>query len=314
MYEKPETSFGDIARFFTEKGISLYKCSVSRSELSQLLRNPVYVQADLDVYEFFKSQGALIENGPEDFTGLNACYLYQGRDVKESKLTSLKGQHLVVAPHEGVIPSDIWLRCRRKLMANKSIQTGRKTKNTWLAGKIKCGRCGHALVYCHETGGYHYLRCRLRTENKACEGCGTIHQPEIEQFVFDAMLVHMREFQTLNGTDGSKVNPKLTALRVELSKVESEIEKLIDTLTAANPTLLTYVNNKVESLDNERQSLAKRIADLSADTVSPDRVRKISNYLNDWDNVTFDDRRQVVDGLINIIRATSENVYIEWKI
>jgi len=36
--------------------------SMFRTFLSQLLRNPVYAQADLELYEFFKSQGAAIVN------------------------------------------------------------------------------------------------------------------------------------------------------------------------------------------------------------------------------------------------------------
>jgi DNA invertase Pin-like site-specific DNA recombinase len=49
MYEKPETSFGDITRYFAERGISIFKKEMTRSSLSALLKNPVYVQADLDV-------------------------------------------------------------------------------------------------------------------------------------------------------------------------------------------------------------------------------------------------------------------------
>ena len=80
-----------------------------RPTLAQMLRNPVYMQADLDVYEFFKSQGTMIVNDAADFTGMNGCYLYQGRDVKPDKLHSLKDQMLVLAPHEGIVPSEIWL-------------------------------------------------------------------------------------------------------------------------------------------------------------------------------------------------------------
>ena len=43
-----------------------------------------------------------------------------------------------------------------------------------------------------------------------------------------------------------KSNPKLTALQVELAQVQHEIETLIDTLTGANPVLLSYVNSKIE--------------------------------------------------------------------
>ena len=93
-----------------------------RTFLSQLLRNPVYAQADLELYEFFKSQGAAIVNDASDFAGTNGCYLYQGRDVKEDKDRCLKDQILVIAPHEALISSDTWLKCRKKLMANTTFQ------------------------------------------------------------------------------------------------------------------------------------------------------------------------------------------------
>jgi len=53
---------------------------------------------------------------------------------------------------------------------------------------------------------------------------------------------------------------------------------------------------------------------MTAEAVSPEQMARISGYLDDWDNVTFDDRRLVVDGLISQIMATSESVKIEWKI
>ena len=118
MYAQPTTSYGDITRYFAEQGILFNGKELIRPTLAQMLRNPVYVQADLDVYEFFKSQGTIIVNDAADFTGMNGCYLYQGRDVKPSKKNDLKDQMLVLAPHEGIVPSDIWLTCRKKLMNN----------------------------------------------------------------------------------------------------------------------------------------------------------------------------------------------------
>ena len=97
------------------------------------------------VYEFFKNQGTVIVNDVSDFTGINGCYLYQGRDVKETKYQHLKDQMLVLAPHEGIVPADVWLTFRKKLMGNTNIQTARKATHIWLAGKIKCGNCGKAL-------------------------------------------------------------------------------------------------------------------------------------------------------------------------
>jgi len=106
----------------------------------------------------------------------------------------------------------------------------------------------------------------------------------------------------------------LTALNVELAEVDNEIEKLLDSLTGANPTLLSYANSKIEALDTKRQSLMKAIADMRTSTLSPEHAKSISGYLKDWDDVSFEDKRLVMDGLIAKIQATSENVRIEWKV
>ena len=314
MYAEPLTSFGDITRYFSETGIKIYGKDLTRGFLSQLLRNPAYVIADLDVYEFFKSQGTYIVNEAADFEGGNGCYLYQGRDVAENKNTQLRDQILVLAPHKGFVPSSIWLKCRKKLMNNTTFQSGRKARNTWMAGKVKCGRCGYALMSVGNSTGTQYLRCSKRADNKSCEGCGKLKTHDFESFIFGEMAKKMSQFESLIGGNEDRVDPRITALQIELAKVDEEIEKLLDTLSGANPILLSYANSKIEALDTKRQNLVKEIADLSAEVMSPRQIRELSNHIHNWENISFEDRRKVVDGLITQIRATSEYVQIEWKI
>ena len=314
MYAEPLTSFGDITRYFSEAGIKIYGKDLTRGFLSQLLRNPAYVIADLDVYEFFKSQGTYIVNEAADFEGGNGCYLYQGRDVAENKNTQLRNQILVLAPHKGFVPSSIWLKCRKKLMNNTTFQSGRKARNTWMAGKVKCGRCGYALMSVGNSTGTQYLRCSKRADNKSCEGCGKLKTHDFESFIFGEMAKKMSQFESLIGGNEDRVDPRITSLQIELAKVDEEIEKLLDTLSGANPILLSYANSKIEALDTKRQNLVKEIADLSAEVMSPRQIRELSNHIHNWENISFEDRRKVVDGLITQIRATSEYVQIEWKI
>ena len=77
---------------------------------------------------------------------------------------------------------------------------------------------------------------------------------------------------------------------------------------------LPYANNRIEELDAERQKQLKLVADLTANSVSDTQIDCITNYLNDWESVSFDDKRKVVDILISHIDATSESVTIHWKI
>ena len=82
----------------------------------------------------------------------------------------------------------------------------------------------------------------------------------------------------------------------------------------ANATLLAYANKKIEELDTRRQTISKEIAEMSIETMSPQKEQELSYYLDHWDSIEFDDKRKAVDGLIISISATSDHVQVEWKI
>jgi DNA invertase Pin-like site-specific DNA recombinase len=315
MYSQPDVSLGDVARKFEELGIQLLESGLQRVTFSRMLRNPVYVKADMAIYDFFKSQGVNIVNDAADFTGTNGCYLYSGRGQGRKGQDDLAGKMLVLAPHEGVIDSHVWLTCRKKALNNKTFQPARKAKNSWLAGKMKCGRCGYALMSIKTAKGTAYARCNRRALDRGCEGAGTLHTADLEQAVYAGMVEKLREFRTLMKQDKSgAANPKITALKVELAKVNDEIEKLLDTLTGASDILISYANTKIAELDARKRLLAKQLSELIDDEVSPDEMLRISALLDDWENTDMTDKRAVADAMISRVSATSENVDIEWKI
>ena len=77
---------------------------------------------------------------------------------------------------------------------------------------------------------------------------------------------------------------------------------------------IAYANKKIEELDTRRQTISKAIAELSVEIISPQQIKKLSYYLDNWDSIDFDDKRKAADGLISTIKATSDRVQIEWKI
>ena len=139
---------------------------------------------------------------------------------------------------------------------------------------------------------------------------------DTEHLIYNEMLEKMTEFQILTGGNPMKASPKLTALNIELLQVEEEIEKLLDTLAGASPTLLSYANIKIEELDARRQDVIKTIADLNAQTqtITSNCIKRISNHLDNWNDADFEDRRLVIDSLVVKILATSASVQIEWRI
>ena len=96
MYADTDNSLGDIVRYLNEHQMkNLRGANWNTARISEMLRNPVYVEADIDVYRFFQSQGAVICNPASDFKGCNACYLYKGAASASKKQGGLSGKELV---------------------------------------------------------------------------------------------------------------------------------------------------------------------------------------------------------------------------
>ena len=79
--------------------------------------------------------------------------------------------------------------------------------------------------------------------------------------------VRLENYKTLTSRKkAAKANPKIAALQVE-----SEIEKLVASLTGANNILLSYVNVKIAELDGRKQELLAQIAELTVEAISRNR-------------------------------------------
>lgn len=313
MYAEPDTSYGDITRYYAEKGVLFYGKELIRPMLAQLLRNPVYVRADMDVYRFFRSQGANIVGNPDMFDGVHGCYLYQGRDTNTDKLQNLKGHMLVLAPHEGLISSELWLQCRIKLFGNKTIQANRKAVNTWLAGKIKCGHCGYALMSVKSRSGRQYLRCTKRLNNRACPGCGKVYTADVEDRVYREIVKKFRDAQAPVGYSRADENPMIRKISGELEDLDNEISVLVESLVGAGAALSAYINQKVDELDRIRQKKLEEMITMAGNNATPEQLEKVVAIISNWEKADFDEKRFVVDKLITIVKVSPGEIEIQWK-
>lgn len=313
LYAQPETSYGDIIRYFDEHGITKNGRPWGRTRLADVLKNPIYVRADLGVYEFYREQGALITNDPADFIGTNGCYCYKGKEAVGRKQSNPAGNYLVLAPHEGFIPSDLWLTCRRKCAHARQVLPQQKAKNTWLAGKIKCGLCGYALVDKHyPTRKARYFLCSNKMNAGACVGPGTIYSEDLEALIYTEMQRRLAQFPRLQKHRKNTMNPKLATLNIELVQAENEITSLMERLGSADDVMYRYISERIAELDVKKADLTGRIsrAKLHEDMA----YTAIQNHLTCWKALSFEDKRRVVSQLIRVIHATDTTVKITWRI
>lgn len=314
MYADTDNSLGDIVRYLNEHRIkNLRGASWNTARISEILRNPVYVEADIDVYRFFQSQGANIYNSASDFTGGNACYLYKGTVSASRKQNDLADKELVLAPHKGLIPSKIWLACRIRCLNNRQSTKTCKPKNSWLVGKVKCGKCGYALTIRKSKSKWgRYFVCSQ--SGSGCTGAGcTIYADVLEDYMLGAIREKLSEFQKLSCiTDAEKGQENLTK-KIRLTHIEEEIEELLSKMSEAGSALMKYIDEKVSELDAEKKALQEEIiAEVVTDT--DEKLKQITNHVKAWETLSFKDRQSVVDTLIKVIRIADGNIEITWNI
>ncbi len=317
MYAQPQTSYGDIVRYMESNGIRnpISKDGTwGRVQLGDTIKNPIYVKADLELYRFFKNQGTVIHNSPEEFVGTNGCYLYEDKNSGD-KFRILDGQHLVLAPHEGIVPSDIWIAARIKCLNNKAVSKPLKAHNSWLAGKIKCGRCGHALIIRKgNKGKVRYLRCVHKERSYGCVGAGTLFAEEVEVNVLSRMKEYVGQFNSITQPLHKQKNPVIHELNIKLEQISAEISNLMDKVSSANNILMEYINRRISELDAQSKVYQKQLIEISSTITVPkcDMV-KLSTCLDHWDKLDFDDKRGVVDQLILKVEVTNDSCDIHWR-
>ena len=318
LYADEDNSLGDIIAYFNKNGIKHLRGGMwSVGRISEMLRNPIYVMADADVYDFFKSQGANIINPVSDYTGYNACYLYQGTVSKTRKQLDLTDKEIVLAPHQGIIPSGDWLKCRIRCLNNRQSTKTYKATTSWLVGKVKCGKCGYGLTIVKANTKWHrYFVCAtaLATKKENCQGTGgTVYADVLEEYMLNAIRNKLSEFKTLSQKKKKQINPKINKNKIRMSEIENEINDLLSKVVGANAVLMQYINEHVESLDTEQKKLQEENISLTCNQ-DKQNFDVISSHVQDWDNISFEDKQSVVNALIKVIHIADGKIEIMWNI
>ena len=315
MYSSPTATLGDVLRELNKESSHNKRGKLwSTARLSELIRNPAYCKADYSIYEFYKSQGANIYNTPEDFQGINGLYMFKGNNPNR-KTWDLNDREIVIAPHEGIIDADIWLKCRKKVLGNHQVKTS-KPKNSWLCGVVKCSKCGYAAVIKKaKTRAGKYFVCSCSMSSKGCNGLGrTVYADDFEQKIQQEIENKINSLSITSPTSiQNEKNREIEKLRIEIGKLDDKIAALVDRIEEADSALMKHINNKVSELDSQKQLLNQELAKIEK-SVPVFSIDEITNCMRVWDIMSFDDKRAIVKILVRKIFITEDGYSIEWNI
>lgn len=317
MYSEGNKSLGLIARevnsilkIKTNKGNNWTACSLGR-----LIKNPVYVRANADVYLYLKNKGAILNNDICDFAGENGCFLYGERKLKtRTKFSDMANEYVTIAPHKGLINSEQWLKCQYRADENRCLKNSGRGMHSWLSGLMKCGYCGYAVTVVNSRNKF-YINCGGRKMGFCNGRQKVIHLKDIEDIT---ELKLIEKIKTLKHECYQNLNPnsrQVNELKIKLATVEVSIRKLVDSLLKLNEVSGYYINEKISELDNEKKALLKEISEMTfkSGTKKVDR-EDITEYLKNWKTYGLEQKKGVARALVERINITDDRIEIVFKL
>ena len=322
-YSKPATTLGEIIKYFRDNNIEKSRgIEWSTPRLSEILRNPIYVKADVDLYNFYASRNAEIINAPDSFIGENGCYLYTKNTKNiiggKKNMAQYDNMVLVLAPHKGIVDSETWIKCRLKAEQNVQIPNARRGKKTWVSGKLKCGKCGYALKYnkwVGKTVENEYFLCSEVSNNRRCTGFGIVKKDAVEDEILKQIKEKVKQIK-IEQNKPDKNQAEINALKSAIANKEREIQEILDKLLDANEAVLKYINTKVEQLDTEIIGLKNELLkyEISKSSKSQLDTDMINEIFKSWKKIDIKEKQAIADVLIKKVLVTDESIEIVWKV
>ncbi len=289
------------------------------SSLSSLLRNPIYVKADSDIYDYYERQGIRIISDLSAFTGEYGAQLYGHTKAKRNS-ADRSDEKLVLLSHSGIIDSSIWLKCQYKLQKNRQITTSYSNPTSWLAGKVVCEKCGHTMTTVkskiNKSGEIRrYFSCTGKSHKKICTGTSvTIYAEDMEIMVYDCIAVKLSTLKNTVSFSRPMDSPESNNIKLKLLAIEKSRQQLVDMFLSEdiNKDMKDLLNQRACRLTQEQNVLTKQLDALKI------RAKETSEDLDLeplWKTADYDCRKSIAMRMIHRITVSEDgSISILWNI
>ncbi len=316
-YAVGDVSLRRLRDHLVENHILPTEGSWSTAKLSAILKNPVYVRADNAIYVYFSKKNTRMVSEIGEFDGIHGLQLYGKTTHKAEDWSDMK---VVVMGHEGLVSSDVWLKCQRKLEKNKQIGNSMSNTTSWLGGRIICAQCGRTMTVTkgnpHADGTRtRYFSCTGKSHNRSCKGSKvTLYADSLEDMVYELISEKLAALKDTRRRVSTEHTGQINLLRNRLSEIKASQEKLVDLMMdeRTEADMLRLLNERAKKLADESREVSDRIEEL--ESASTEVVRAVS-LSKRWVKATYEERRAVCQLLIREIRIDADgNTEVVWNI
>ncbi|MDY3972817.1 MAG: recombinase family protein [Clostridia bacterium] len=316
-YAVPNVTLRRLMDNLVQNNILPTEGSWSTAKLSNILKNPIYVKADNAIYEYYANNNANIISDINAFDGIHGLQMYGKTKHTADDMSDMK---VVVMAHEGIVNSDIWIKCQKKIERNKRIGNSISNSTSWIGGKIVCKKCGRTMTVTR--GGKRkdgtqtrYFSCTGKSHNRICKGAKvTLYADSLEDMVYNLIS---EKLETLKGarkkvsTDNSS---KINLLKNRISEIRQSQDKLVNMLLndEFDNDMIALLNEKAKKLSMERQELAEKVEKLENEE---NEIISVINLSKRWKTANTEERKAVCNVLIHKIFISEDgNCEVVWNI
>ena len=310
----------------------------TRFSLTSILKNPVYVTADLEIKKFFEDMGAPIYADDSVFDNKHGLIAYNKRLEKKGHTNTMKDISkwiIAVGKHEGIISSSKFITTWKLLQNNQNKRMRTPPKNhSLLSGIIKCSSCGSYMrprlrsTYYNNLQNFSYL-CELKDKSrkKLCQ-CPNINGLKTDKLIISKikeltipsayLITKLKELK--NKSKEPPVN-ELQNLKLTYNNNLLKINNLIDCLSELDTLVINDVNIKIKDLKNKNIFLEKQIKDLENQEpvkIDTDKINTIANniinnYMHTFDNLDIVSKKNLLKIILNSVEFDTKNLYLNFK-
>lgn len=291
---------------------------ISTVSIHSILRNPQYVTASPEMWDFFHQKGCVMAVPREEFDSTTAIIAYNrtGENTGKHRNNPVEKWIITKGMHEPLVDPETYLAIQKRLGVNK-ISKSRKYDIGLLRGKLKCS-CGYIMsakrkieYSMSSRPVYWYYICTHK--NRSGKGKCSVKQVELYQLDNEVVEI-LRNIQhnPLCIEKYIKKRPKIkdvrksiaTEIRLNKEKVGNLVLQLANN---KDSSASKYIINLIEEIDSRIEMLTKQLMEMETQIVQNEKreleianiVKTISEKMILFDTWEYEEQKNFISDIID---------------
>jgi hypothetical protein len=258
----------------------------------------------VEVYQYLVSKGYKLLDGVEAYDGVHG--LFRHNHKRSDAETYIK-----VGYHEGIVDAETWLAVQDKKSHNHKVKSNGTAKASWLTGITKCGNCGYSIATRNcwnrkKTKMWrYYIDKGYYTTNSCGEQFLQIRPDEAEQAICEAMKQRL-ESLVIAKTEKVKPDTETEHIKVEITRLDNEIRKLMEKLADADSVLFDYIQDRVKTLHAQKSDLDEKLRTKTRRHKEID-TSPLEDPLSRWDELSINEKHALAKTMLEVVYLSDEN-------